>query len=80
MPNRQNLSSMKDLFDSSALLLAIQSGDITAIQAATIPKYTTTERDALGAAARPEGLLIYNKTTHKFNFRAAAAWEAVTSA
>jgi hypothetical protein len=45
-----------------------------------IPQMTTAQRDALAAADRPEGLLIYNTTTHKLNVRVAAAWEAVTSA
>lgn len=45
-----------------------------------IPLMTTTQRDALAAADRPEGLLIYNTTTHKLNVRVAAAWEVVTSA
>lgn len=45
-----------------------------------IPRLTTTARDALAAGDRPEGLLIYNTTTHKLNVRVAAAWEVVTSA
>jgi hypothetical protein len=43
-----------------------------------LPRMTTTQRDAIAAPA--SGLLIYNTTTNKLNFRAAAAWEAVTSA
>lgn len=42
-----------------------------------LPRMTTTQRDAIGTPA--SGLLIYNTTTNKLNFRAAAAWEAVTS-
>lgn len=45
-----------------------------------IPQMTTTQRDALAAADRPEGLLIYNTTTHKLNVRVAAGWEVITSA
>jgi len=41
-------------------------------------RMTTTQRDAISSP--PAGLLIYNTTTGKLNFRAAAAWEAVTSA
>lgn len=57
-------------------------GDMQAAQAAgnQPPKMTTTQRDALAAADRPEGLVIYNTTTHKLNVRTAAAWEVVTSA
>lgn len=57
-------------------------GDINEMQKAGtfIPQMTTTQRDALAAADRPEGLLIYNTTTHKLNVRVAAAWEVVTSA
>lgn len=80
MSDRLNLSSIKDLFDQNALLQALQTGDVTKIQGVTIPQYTTTARDALAAAARPEGFLIYNITTHKLNIRTAAAWEVVTSA
>lgn len=43
-----------------------------------IPVLTTTARDAL--ASPPEGMLVYNSTTHKLNVRVAAAWEAITSA
>lgn len=43
-----------------------------------LPRMTTTQRDAIAAPA--SGLLVYNTTTGKLNFRAAAAWEAVTSA
>lgn len=51
------------------------------LQAGTVvPLMTTAQRDALAAADRPEGLLIYNTTTHKLNVRVAAAWEVVTSA
>lgn len=51
-----------------------------ALQKNVIPKLTTTQRDALTGGDLYEGLLIYNTTTHKYNFRAAAAWEVVTSA
>ncbi len=39
---------------------------------------TGTQRDAL--VSPPEGLVIYNTTSHKLNVRVAAAWEAITSA
>lgn len=42
------------------------------------PRMTTTERDAIASPAA--GLIIYNTTTNKLNMRAAAAWEAITSA
>jgi hypothetical protein len=42
------------------------------------PRMTTTERDAITSPAA--GLVIYNTTTNKLNVRAAAAWEAITSA
>jgi hypothetical protein len=41
------------------------------------PRMTTTQRDAISAP--PEGLMIYNLTTHKLNVFT-TAWEAVTSA
>lgn len=47
-------------------------------QGLLIPRMTGAERDAIGTPAT--GLVIYNTTTNKLNFRAAAAWEAVTSA
>lgn len=43
-----------------------------------LPRMTTTQRDAI--TSPPAGLTIYNTTTNKMNVRAAAAWEAVTSA
>lgn len=43
-----------------------------------LPRMTTVQRDAISSPAA--GLLIYNTTTNKLNVRAAAAWEAVTSA
>lgn len=42
------------------------------------PRMTEAQRDAIGTP--PAGLLIYNTTTNKMNFRAAAAWEVITSA
>lgn len=42
------------------------------------PRMTEAERDAI--TSPPAGLVIYNTTTNKLNFRAASAWEAVTSA
>lgn len=47
-------------------------------QGVLLPRMTTTQRDAISSPTA--GLLIYNTTTNKLNFRAAAAWEAVTSA
>lgn len=41
------------------------------------PRMTTTQRDAI--AAPPEGLMVYNLSTHKLNVFT-TAWEAVTSA
>jgi hypothetical protein len=46
-------------------------------QGLLLPRMTTVQRDAIAAPA--SGLLIYNTTTNKLNFRAAAAWEVVTS-
>lgn len=43
-----------------------------------LPRMTTTQRNAISSPA--SGLLIYNTSTGKLNFRAASAWEAVTSA
>lgn len=39
---------------------------------------TTTERDALTDV--PEGMLIYNTTTHALNLYNATSWLAVTAA
>lgn len=51
---------------------------LTSTTAAFIPtRMTTTQRDALTAVT---GMVVYNTTTNKLNFYAAAAWEAVTSA
>lgn len=44
-----------------------------------LPSYTTTERDAIPATTLKAGLLIYNSTTQKLNFRDATGWRAVTS-
>jgi hypothetical protein len=43
----------------------------------TIPRLTTTQRNALTAVA---GMLIYNTTSNKLNFYTGSGWEAVTSA
>lgn len=51
---------------------------VSTTQGLLLPRMTTAQRDAIGSPAA--GLLIYNTTTNKLNFRAAAAWEAVTSA
>jgi len=43
-----------------------------------LPRLTTAERDAISGPVA--GLLVYNSSTNKLNFRVAAGWEAVTSA
>lgn len=58
------------------------SNDILNPLSLVLPKYTTTERDALVAEV---GTIIYNTTTGKINICITAAagagsWEAVTSA
>jgi hypothetical protein len=42
-----------------------------------LPRMTTAQRDAISSPTA--GLVIYNTSTGKLNFYAAAAWEAVTS-
>ena len=42
------------------------------------PRMSTTQRNAISTP--PEGLVIFNLTTHKLNFYNGTAWEAVTSA
>jgi hypothetical protein len=42
------------------------------------PRLTTEQRDAI--AAPPEGLLIYNTTTHRLNVRDATEWQEVALA
>lgn len=69
--------------DGVALVSISSTGAMTFGAAATvaamrIQNMTGAERDALGSPAA--GMLIYNTTTNKLNVRAAAAWEAVTSA
>lgn len=50
------------------------------LQKNTIPKLTTTQRNALAGTDLYEGLMVNNITTHKLNFYTGSAWEAVTSA
>lgn len=50
------------------------------LQKQTIPRLTSTQRDALSASQRPPGTLVYNTTTNKLNLRTASAWEVITSA
>jgi hypothetical protein len=42
------------------------------------PRMTTTQRNAINSP--PEGLVIYNLTTHKLNVFTGSVWEQVTSA
>jgi len=42
-----------------------------------LPRMTTAQRDAIGTPA--EGLLVYNTSTLKLNFRDNGAWRVVTS-
>lgn len=44
-----------------------------------LPSLTTAERDAAATGGTTAGTLIYNSSDNKLNFRAASAWEAVTS-
>lgn len=53
---------------------------ITSYGAFRMAGMTTTARDALGAADKVAGSIIYNTTTNKLNFYNGSAWEVVTSA
>ena len=44
----------------------------------SIPKYTTTERDAI-VINSTNYLIIFNTTTSKLNFYDGGAWRAITS-
>lgn len=44
-------------------------------KAVLLPRMTTTQRDAISSPV--EGMIIYNTTTHVFNFRNASAWAAI---
>jgi len=56
--------------DANALL------DVSSTTKAVLfPRMTTTQRDAI--ASPVEGMLIYNTTTHVFNFRNNSAWAAI---
>ncbi len=56
---------------------ALDLGGFTT-KALLLPAVSTATRD--GMSTPTAGLLLYNSTTNKLNFRAASAWEAVTSA
>jgi hypothetical protein len=47
-------------------------------QGALLPRMTTTQRDAI--TSPPEGLEIYNLTTHKKQIFTGSVWETITSA
>lgn len=67
----------------STTILSVTSAGVvsytssTSVGAMRVPAMTGAQRDALTPVT---GMLIYNTTTNKLNFYAAAAWEAVTSA
>lgn len=74
-------AQLRSLGDLKSLFPVVPTADtLAATQALVIPRITTTVRDALTAAQRPTGTLVYNTTTNKLNLRVAAAWEVVTSA
>jgi len=45
--------------------------------ALVLTRMTSTQRDAMDTK---EGMIIYNTTTEKINFRASGSWQAITSA
>lgn len=77
MPDPLGFGDMANLLSGNTPLTQANMAGIATAQSSLIPKITTTVRDAL--TTPPEGLVIYNTTTHKLNVRVAAAWEAVTS-
>lgn len=48
---------------------------VSTTKGALLPRMTTTQRDAI--TTPPEGLIIYNTTTHDLNFRDNTTWQAV---
>jgi hypothetical protein len=78
MPNNNlGIGDLQSAFSGESTLTAAQK---IQAQKNIIPKITTTARDALSGTSLFPGLIIYNITTNKYNIRAAAAWEVVTSA
>jgi len=69
-------SAYDTAYQGDALILAECA--VNGFYGASVPQMTTAQRNALSSP--PTGLVIYNTTTNKLNFRAAAAWEVVTSA
>lgn len=69
-----------DLQDAIAGNVELTAAQKIRLQFNVIPKLTTTQRDALTGSSLFEGLIIANTSTHKLNYRAAAAWEVITSA
>jgi hypothetical protein len=54
------------------LVLPVAHGGTGQTYGGVVPRYTTTERDALSSP--PNGLIIYNTTTAKFQGRAGGSW------
>lgn len=81
------MRSLQDIATNGALLNQVLSKLVQALQVmvlpterggtgqsygGVVPKYTTAVRDALASA--PDGLMIYNTSTNKFQGRASGAW------
>lgn len=60
----------------SALGTSVMMDMASTTKAPVLPRMTTAQRDLLTAVS---GMIIYNTSTGKVNFRAAAGWEAITS-
>lgn len=81
------ISSTQNLTTAGAKVVTFENNagstelaSITSYGAFRLTGMTTTARDALGAADKVAGSIIYNTTTNKLNFYNGSAWEVVTSA
>lgn len=69
----------REITSKGSLVLPAQVNGKRATRGIQFPVLTTGARDSIPAVQKPDGTLIYNKTTHQFNYWNGSTWKIIAT-